>query len=69
MNRQFESNKGPDSIPIFQHENHTYQLLNLSLDVDMGGVIYHLSSEFAGQDEMGAVIDLIELERSKRNLA
>ena len=41
--------------------------MNLGLDVEADGVTYHLSSEFAGEGEMGAVIDMIELERSRRN--
>ena len=69
MNRQFKPMDRPENIPHFQYKNHTYQLLNLGLDVDADGVTYHLSSEFAGKDEMGAVIDLIELERTRRNSA
>lgn len=69
MKKQYKSTNEPDNTPVFRYENHTYQLLNLGLDVDVGGVIYHLSSEFAGEDEMGVVIDLIELERSRRNPA
>ncbi len=69
MNKQFEFTNEPDNIPIFRYENHTYQFLNLGLDVNVGGVTYHLSSEFAGEAEMGTVIDLIELERNRRNPA
>lgn len=67
MKRQFESIAEPGVIPGFEYENRTYQLLNLGLDVEADGVTYHLSSEFAGEGEMGAVIDMIELERSRRN--
>lgn len=69
MKRQFEPVVKPGNIPGFRHENHTYQLLNLGLDVEADGVIYHLSSEFAGEGEMGAVIDMIELERNRRGSA
>lgn len=69
MKKQFETIDEPGSIPGFRYENHTYRLLNLGLDVDANGVIYHLFSEFAGEGEMGAVIDMIELERSRRNSA
>lgn len=69
MKLQFEPADKPGGIPGFRYENHTYQLLNLGLEIEAGGVIYHLSSEFAGEGEMGAVIDMIELERSRRNLA
>ena len=69
MKEQFETVDEPGSIPGFRYENHTYRLLNLGLDVDADGVIYHLSSEFADKGEMGAVIDMIELERSQRNSA
>lgn len=56
-------------IPSFQSENHTYLLLNLGLDIEADGVTYHLSSQFAGESEMGTVLDLIELERNRRNSA
>ena len=56
-------------IPGFRYGNHTYQLLNHGLEVEADGVTYHLSSEFAGEGEMGAVLDLIELERNRRNTA
>lgn len=56
-------------IPGFRYGNHTYQLLNHGLEVEADGVTYHLSSEFAGEGEMGTVLDLIELERNKRNTA
>lgn len=42
---------------------------NLGLDIETDGVTYHLSSEFEGTGEMGAVIDTIELERNRRNSA
>ena len=69
MKRQFDPIHEPGSIPGFQYKDHTYQLLNLGLDIEADGVTYHLSSEFAGEGEMGAVIDTIELERSRRNPA
>ena len=68
LKEQFKTADELDKTPVFRYENHTYQLLNLGLDIDAGGVTYHLSSEFAGEAEMGTVIDFIELERSKRNL-
>ena len=43
--------------------------LNLGLDVEMDGVIYHLSSSFAEKAEMGEVIDTAELERNGRRTA
>lgn len=69
MKKQFDPIHEPSSIPGFQCEDHIYRLLNLRLDIEADGVTYHLSSEFAGEDEMGAVIDIIELERSQRNSA
>ncbi len=69
MERQFEPTEKLTGIPSFQCENHTYQLLNLGLDIEADGVTYHLASEFAGKDEMGTVLELIELERNKRNSA
>ena len=69
MKRQFESINKPGGIPGFRYGNHTYQLLNLGLEIEVDGVTYHLSSEFAGEGEMGAVLDLIELERNQRNSA
>lgn len=69
MKRQFESINKLGGIPGFRYENHTYQLLNLGLEIEADGVTYHLSSEFAGEGEMGAILDLIELERNRRNPA
>lgn len=66
MKKQFESIEKPGGIPGFRYENHTYQLLNFGLEIEADGVTYHLSSEFAGEGEMGAVLDLIELERKRR---
>ena len=43
--------------------------MNLGLDIEADGVTYHLSSQFVGESEMGAILDLIELERSRRNSA
>ena len=43
--------------------------MNHGLDIEADGVTYHLASEFAGKDEMGTVLDLIELERNRRNSA
>ena len=67
MKQQFDPIHEPGNIPGFQYKDHIYQLLNLGLDIEVGGVTYHLSSEFAGEGEMGAVIDMIGLERSQRN--
>ena len=67
--KQIEATIEAGSIPGFRSENRAYQLLNLGLNVEADGITYHLSSEFAGEDEMGVVIDLIELERSRRNSA
>ena len=69
MKIQFEPADKPSSIPGFRYGNHTYRLLNHGLEVEADGVTYHLSSEFAGEGEMGTVLDLIELERNKRNTA
>ena len=67
MKKQFDLIHEPGNIPDFQYKDHTYQLLNLGLDIEADGVTYHLSSEFAGEGEMGVVIDMIELERTRRN--
>ncbi len=69
MEKQFDTIHEPGNIPSFQYKDHTYHLLNLGLDIEADGVTYHLSSEFAGESEMGAVIDMIELERTRRNSA
>ena len=67
MKRQFEPTAKTGGIPGFRYRNHAYQLLNHGLDIEADGVTYHLASEFAGKDEMGTVLDLIELERNRRN--
>ena len=43
--------------------------MNLGLDVEMDGVTYHLSSNFAKKAEMGEVINRLELERNGRRTA
>lgn len=67
MKLQFEPADKLGGIPGFRYGNHTYQLLNLGLEIEADGVTYHLSSQFAGEGEMGAILDLIELERNQRN--
>ena len=67
--KQIEATIEAGSIPGFRSENRAYQLLNLGLNVEADGVTYHLFSEFTGASEMGAVIDMIELERNRRNPA
>ena len=69
MENQVEPIDKLGGIPGFRYGNHTYRLLNLGLEIEVDGVTYHLSSEFAGEGEMGAVLDLIEMERSRRNPA
>lgn len=69
MNRQLRLTNDSKNISGFQCKDHTYQALNLALDIEAGSITYHLSSEFVGESDMGTVIDTIELERSKRNLA
>ncbi len=69
MKKQFEPISKPDGVPSFCYKDHTYQLLNLGLDIEADSVTYHLSSEFVGDGEMGTVIDMIELERGRRNSA
>ena len=59
----------PDTIPGFQVGSQKFCLLNLTLDVEIDGVTYHLQSEFSKKSEMGDVIDTIELERSQRKSA
>lgn len=58
-----------DTIPSFQIESQKFCLLNVTLDVEINGVTYHLQSEFSEKSEMGDVIDAIELERSHRKSA
>lgn len=60
---------GPNELPRFQWGGKRGLLLNLCLDVELDGVTYHLTSEFDGEREMGAVIDAIELERNLRQTA
>ena len=69
MKNHFEPIVEQGGVPGFRYKNHTYQLLNLGLEVQADGVTYHLSSEFEGTGEMGAVIDTIELERNRRDTA
>ncbi len=56
-------------FPGYQYGDRRGVFLNLGLDVEMDGVIYHLSSSFAEKAEMGEVIDTTELERNGRRTA
>ena len=56
-------------FPGFEYDGRQSAFLNLSLDVEMDGVTYHLISRFSEKAEMGEVIDTIELERSQRQTA
>lgn len=67
VNRQLRPTNDSKNISGFRYKDHTYQPLNLALDIEAGSITYHLSSEFVGDSEMSTVIDTIELERSKRN--
>lgn len=60
---------GPDTPPVFRLGSQKFCLLNLTLDVEINGVTYHLRSEFSEKPEMGQMIDTIELERSNRKPA
>jgi len=52
-------------FPGFQYAGRKFCFLNSGFDVEIGGVTYHLTSEFSGKGEMGTVIDTIELERNR----
>ncbi len=56
-------------IPGFQRGNQKFCFLNLTLEVEMDRVTYHLHSEFSEKAEMGEAIDTIELERNQRRTA
>lgn len=56
-------------LPGFECRGCRSVFLNLGLDVEMDGVIYHLSSSFAEKGEMGEVIDTAELKRNGRRTA
>ncbi len=66
MDKKIEFANEPGMLPGFQYAGRKFYFLNSGFDVDIGGVTYHLSNEFSGRGEMGAVIDTIELERSHR---
>lgn len=59
----------PNEFPTYQQGEQKGLFLNLCLDVEIDGVTYHLTSEFAEKTEMGEVLDTIELERSQRKTA
>ncbi len=69
LNKKIEFSNEPGALPRFQYDDRKFCLLNSGFDVEISGMIYHLSSEFSGRREMGAVIEMIELERNQRNLA
>lgn len=69
MNEKIEFTNEPGRLPGFRYAGRKFCFLNSGFDVEIGGVIYHLSSEFSGKGEMGDVIEMIELERNRRNSA
>lgn len=69
LNEKIEFTNEPGRLPGFRYAGRKFCCLNSGFDVEIGGVIYHLSSEFSGKGEMGAVIEMIELERNQRKLA
>ncbi len=69
LSNKIELSNQPGMPPGFQYAGRKFCFLNSGFDVEISGVTYHLSSEFSGRREMGAVIDMIELERNQRNSA
>ncbi len=69
LNEKIEFTNEPGRLPGFRYAGRKYCFLNSGFDVEISGVTYHLSSEFSGRGEMGAVINMIELERNQRNSA
>ncbi len=69
LSNKIELPNQPGMPPGFQYAGRKFCFLNSGFDVEISGVTYHLSSEFSGRGEMGAVIDMIELERNQRNSA
>jgi len=69
LNEKIEFTNEPGRLPGFQYAGRTFCFLNSGFDVEIGSVTYHLSSEFSDKGEMGAVIEMIEMERNQRNSA
>ena len=57
------------AFPGFEYGGQRNAFLNLGLEVEIGGVTYHLHSKFSEKSEMGEVLEAIELERSQRKSA
>ncbi len=71
LSNKIELSNQPGMPPGFQYAGHKFCFLNSGFDVEIDSVTYHLSSlssEFSGRGEMGAVIDMIELERNRKSL-
>jgi len=66
LSNKIELSNEPGMPPGFRYAGRKFCFLNSGFDVEIGGVTYHLSSEFSGRGEMGAVIETIELERDHR---
>ncbi len=69
LNEKIEFTNEPGALPGFRYAGRKFCLLNSGFDMEISGVIYHLSSEFSDKGEMDAVIEIIELERNQRNSA
>ncbi len=69
LNEKIEFVNEPGALPCFRYAGRKFCLLNSGFDMEISGVIYHLSSEFSGRGKMGTVIEMIELERNRKNLA
>ncbi len=68
MNEKIEFVNEPGALPSFRYAGRKFCLLNSGFDVEIDSMTYHLSSEFSGRGEMGTVIEMIELERNRKNL-
>ncbi len=69
LNEKIEFTNESGRLPGFRYAGRKFCFLNSGFDVEIGGVTYHLSSEFSDKGEMSAVIEMIELERNQRKLA
>jgi len=66
LSKRIELSNEPNMLPGFRYDERQFCFLNAGFDVEIGGMTYHLSSEFSGRGEMSAVIETIELERNRR---
>lgn len=55
-----------EPIPRFRYRGREFVMLNDSIEVEIGGVAYHVKSIYSGNVSMGDVLDALIMEKITR---